>query len=70
MKISKEDKILIHVFRDTTNGQKVLKYLERVFFNDSVYEKGDPYHTAYRAGQQDVVGFIKQTLTLKEADHE
>jgi hypothetical protein len=52
MKLSKDDERLINLF-STGNGKRVLRYLARVFFNDSVYEKGDPYHTAYRAGQQD-----------------
>ena len=61
MQLSKED-IQLAILFNSPDGQKVLKYLREMFYDRSVYTKGDPYHTAYQAGQQDVIGFIIQAI--------
>ena len=61
IKKSQEDIDMSRLF-STELGKKTLDYLSRVFYDNSVYERNDPYHTAYRAGQQDVIGFIKEGI--------
>ena len=61
MEKSNEDAKMQQLFTSPL-GKEVLDYLSLVFFDNSVYEKGDSTHTAYRAGQQDVIGFIKEGI--------
>jgi hypothetical protein len=54
---------LVRVF-ESENGKKALAYLEAIFYNNSCFAKGDSYFTHYKVGQQDVVGFIKETIDM------
>lgn len=45
-----------------SDGIKAMAILEELFYDRPSYHQGDPYHTAFREGQRDVVGYIKQAL--------
>jgi hypothetical protein len=51
----------------TPLGERSLTYLEAVFFNNSTFAQGDPHLTSYKVGQQDVIGFIRETMALVES---
>ena len=59
--INDEDMILAQLFKSAL-GQRTLQYLEAIFFNNSTFVQGDMYLTAYKIGQQDVMGFIQETM--------
>lgn len=40
------------------NGEAGLKVLRELFFDIKSYTRSDPYHTAFKEGQRDVVGFM------------
>ena len=63
--IARENQVLINVF-STPDGRKALEILRRQFHDRSVYQPGDPYQTCYKAGQQDVVGFILEAIKEKD----
>lgn len=46
-------------------GKVFLKYLEDFFFNTRSYTEGDPYATAFREGQREVVRHIHNMLGRK-----
>lgn len=56
-----EDKTMFLTF-NSHNGQKALKILRERFYDHSPYSKGDSHHTTYMVGQQDVVGFILESI--------
>ena len=49
------------------NGEEGLKALRKLFFDVKAYTKGDPYHTSFKEGQRDVVGFMIECQGMKEA---
>ena len=57
---------MVRMFK-TPLGVESLKYLEAIFYNNSTFVQGDSHMTAYKVGQQDVIGFVKETITLVEA---
>ncbi len=61
--VEEEDKCLARIFT-SHEGKKVLKILESYFYDRPSYNRVEPqpYHTFYREGQRDVVGFIKEAL--------
>jgi hypothetical protein len=60
MDAEKEDKIIARIL-GTPDGKELMAILSERFFDKSVYVLGDPYHTAYQAGQQDVIGFLRES---------
>lgn len=64
--VNLEDVALVRMFK-TPMGERSLKYLEAIFYNNSTYAQGDSHFTAYKVGQQDVVGFIRETIMLVES---
>lgn len=40
------------------NGEEGLKVLRELFFDVKSYTRSDPYHTAFKEGQRDVVGYL------------
>lgn len=44
------------------NGQDALKVLKQLFFDRPDYVRGDTHHTAFQAGQRDVIGYIQQCM--------
>ena len=46
----------------TPNGKECLALLRKLFYDRPSYQKGDAYHTAFREGQRDVVGYIRQAI--------
>lgn len=44
------------------HGEKALKILEELFYERPSYTRGEPNHTAFREGQRDVVGYIKEAI--------
>lgn len=44
------------------NGQEGLKALRELFFDVKSYTRADPYHTAFKEGQRDVVGFMLECV--------
>lgn len=61
--LEKEERRLARLFT-SHDGKEVLKNLERDFYDRPSYIRHEPqpYHTFYREGQRDVVGFIKETI--------
>lgn len=59
--LQEEDKIIYLAF-SSHNGKQALEILRQRFYDHSPYSKGDPYHTNYLVGQQDVVGFILEAM--------
>lgn len=51
-------------------GQDALKHLKRLFYDRSSFVKGDPYHTAFKEGQRDVIGYIIECVDALEAASE
>jgi len=47
---------------DTIDGKAVLEYLEKKYYHQRTYSKGDAYHTAFREGQRDVISKIRKTV--------
>lgn len=60
----KEDHILAECFKGS-NGEKTLDILKELFYDRPSYVQGDAYHTAFREGQRDVVGYIVQAIDTK-----
>ena len=61
--LEKEERCLGRIFT-TPDGKRALQILERDFYDRPSYVRSEPqpYHTFYREGQRDVVGFIKETI--------
>lgn len=68
--VTPEDRILTRVF-ETPDGKMVLKYLEAIFYNNSTFVQGNDNtnYIMYKIGQQDVVGFIHETMGLVNQPH-
>lgn len=49
---------IYHLFQDTAAGRAVLEHLSARFYDSPLYEKGDPYHSAFLLGQREVVKYI------------
>ncbi len=49
------------------SGEEALKHLRRLFYDRGSFVKGDPYHTAFKEGQRDVVGYIIECVDALEA---
>lgn len=54
-------KLFARVF-ESGDGKEVLEYLSSLFYDVSVYTKGDSHDTAFKAGQRDVILFILQMI--------
>lgn len=52
----------------TPSGVEALAILDRLFFNISTYEQGDSYHTTYKSGCRDVVGFIHSCIETQREE--
>ena len=61
--VLREDRMLTTLF-ETEEGKQVLEYLESMFYNNSTFVRGDTNLTMYKIGQQDVIGFIRETMAL------
>ena len=48
------------------DGSDALKQLKKLFYDRPSYVKGDPYHTAFKEGQRDVVGYIIECIEVLE----
>jgi hypothetical protein len=61
--VTMEDRVLTQAF-ETEGGKIALEYLEALFYNNSVFVQKDENTNLimYKAGQQDVIGFIKETM--------
>ena len=57
--LAAENKCVADCFM-TPSGVECLKLLRKLFYDRPSYQKGDAYHTAFREGQRDVVGYIMQ----------
>ena len=62
-KATREDRILTKVF-ETDDGKTALKYLEAIFYNNSTFDPNSVNMVMYKVGQQDVIGFIKETMEI------
>ena len=64
----REDLIVADAFSND-KGLKALGILSKLFYERPSYNPNElqPYHTFYREGQRDVVGFVKETL-VRAAD--
>jgi len=58
----------IHTLFNSELGKEVLKIFEQLFYNNSTFVQGDgnTNFIMYKIGQQDVVGFIKESMYLVE----
>lgn len=50
-------------------GKDIVKALKREFDGDA-YKQGDPYHTAYLAGQRSVVIYLEEAIRDGSANHD
>ena len=55
-------KVMWQVFQNDPAGVKVFEHLSSRFYDTGLYSKGDPYDTAYRIGQRDVITYIINSL--------
>lgn len=53
----------------SSEGEKVLKHLEEVFYDTSSIVPGDPYATHAKAGAREVLIYIKQKINLMNKEH-
>lgn len=58
----------MHALFNSTVGKEVKRVLEGIFFNNSTFVAGDPHYTSYKVGQQDVIGFINESMYLVETE--
>lgn len=61
----KEDYRVAKCF-EGSEGEVGLLILKRLFYDRPSYVQGDPYHTAFREGQRDVVGYIIEAIERVE----
>lgn len=68
--VTREDRLLHMAFTETENGKKTLEYLKSIFYNNSTFVQGDENTNLimYKIGQQDVIGFILETINLVESE--
>ena len=45
-------------------ADKVWEGLQLLFYHRSSFVKGDPYHTSFKEGQRDVIGFINECMVM------
>jgi len=62
-----QDRKIYRLFT-SPEGKEVLDTLRALFYDRSAYRVGDPHHTSYQAGQQDVVGFILESIKTVEEE--
>lgn len=68
----KQDSILVKFFT-SPGGQQALAVLDELFYDRPSYNKHEPnqpYHTFYREGQRDVVGFIHERIKYHTKERE
>lgn len=62
-KLLAEPEQYFEIFQRSPIGQKVLEELSAVFYDSDIHIPGDPYTTAFRAGEREVVRFILMKCT-------
>jgi hypothetical protein len=66
---SQDEDIVIRDTFSTSSGQVVLEILKRDYYNRPDYNSKEPqpFHTFFRSGQRDVVGFIIEAVERGDA---
>lgn len=66
-RMAREDEAIRQTF-STPQGKQTYLMLKSLFFNKSVYSRGDSHHTSYLSGQQDVVGLLVEVMEGRNVD--
>lgn len=63
LSVQQENSLLHSVFT-TPGGVRALEILDKYFYDRPSYNPSEPqpYHTFFREGQRDVVGFIREAI--------
>lgn len=56
------------IFQNDTTGIRVFEELCSIYYDIDAYEKGDPYHTSYQAGQRSVIKYIINKMMISQED--
>jgi hypothetical protein len=52
------------IFQQDKDGKSILDELTVIYYDRSSYAQGDPYHTAYKEGQREVIAHILRRCAM------